>query len=268
MDREHDAVDHHTFRALKTNIIMNEPANAPLPAPANAPAPALTATAKPLPEATWEQVRRWADWAAKFERGSLACQLMAGFGLLGLREQYVERPHVAIREVSHRETPHFNKLIEKELRVSRATAYRWMAMADALRAKYGDMKAPDRMRALLSTSPKDWTLYETELVMAFVDKVTDGKTAVAYLKELGLTRPEKRVTPQPLPAPAPAAPTEKQIETAQAQWKKLRQQIEQYGNAFEVLDDDTVMMQMTLFATAARLRADWLQRRHKTQSAA
>lgn len=239
---------------LKTNSIMNTPTTALTPA---TPPVAL--------EANWESVRRWADWATKFERGSLACQVMAGFGLLGLHEQYVARPQIPGRSVSHDGTRTFKKLLIKELSISRTTAYRWMDMAKALRARYGDMTAPERMRTLLAVSPKDWTPGDSKLVQALVDQVTDGKTALGFLKEIGVTQIKKRAA---LPAPALAASKVIDLKTAAAQWTSLQKQLHRYGKAYEVLGEESVQQQIVELASAVNVRQTWLENRLKARPAA
>ncbi len=257
---------------------MNEPTtqNDSLPQPLTQTDATLTATnainptpaPQPPGEASWESVRRWTDWAAKFGRGSLACQVMAGFGLLGLRDTYDiknGRPSHD-KKLSHNEKVSWNNLVSNELHISSATTYRWMKMAKALRDQYGDLTAPDRLRALLGTSPKDWTTDDSELVVALVDQVTDGKTALAFLRELGVTRRPARPQRQAHPKPDKTLPTDQQIETAKTRWDKLRRELRQYGRAFEILDELDVSAQIVILTTATHARQNWLDRQNLISS--
>jgi len=210
---------------------------------------------QPLAPASWDSVRRWTGLAAQFGRCSIACQVMAGFELLALHEEQQVRGGRPKEKLGHGGRVSWRGLIEKELQIPGRTGDRWMHMAELFQAKYGKLNAPERLRALLEVSPRQWSNEDTNFMVNFLDEVTEGKSQAQFMIDLGL-----RKQPKALPAPkAPPTPADVSAAEAAGEWRDLRARIERYGIKFVALDDAAVQAQMNVAATMFQAREQWLR---------
>lgn len=146
--------------------------------------------ASPAPLDAWNKVRRYAEHAALFQRASLACQIMAGFELIALRDSSKakagRRPAGNVSGSRTHSGEGFQAEVEKLGGISRSTAYEWMEMAKAAKPRLarGDFD----LAAVLEKSPASLTPAEQELLKKAVHKISDGRTQLHFMLECGVTK--------------------------------------------------------------------------------
>jgi len=261
------------------------PIHSSSPRPASSPAGALTTAPK-----GWAGVEYWSRSAANFSHAAVASQVMAGFELLELKRvagirrganlgnqraaKKKQNPHDAV-SVFENQLPHdaviesgqsWDELVREYARVSVDTASRWMAMADACRPRIKRMSGADRLVDLLQMPPSQWTMVEAELVCGAVHKLSDGKTQMEFMLELGITK-----MPQGAGAKGGARPPAGKKDALQAlaeeqavareEWAHAEQLINDYYQVkFCVLNDAEVEAQCGSLEMALQARRKWLAR--------
>lgn len=165
-------------------IIDIEPATLPTPSAA---LPALD---------PWAKVRRYAEHAALFQRASLACQIMAGFELIALRDATKRQGKRSDTSSASRKKLDGNTSasrnnsgegflaeVEKLGGISRSSAYEWMEMAKVARPRLA--KGDYDLAAILEKHPGALSPAEQELLKTAVHKISDGRKQMEFLLECG-----------------------------------------------------------------------------------
>jgi hypothetical protein len=133
----------------------------------------------------WAEVRQWVNDSAKFQHASLCCQVMAGFSLGELREHYgitqgkrtdINFPHDA---------GSWPELVKQHAGISDDTARRWIDMARGVKALWKKLPAREKLKALMSVPPSQWTDDDSKLIADATHKITDGRTQLEFMMDLG-----------------------------------------------------------------------------------
>jgi hypothetical protein len=161
----------------------------------------------------WEGVRFWAQTAAKFERCSLVCQVMAGIELVALHqvkrvkagnqgkgaslnEQGASGKKFNSNTMLELDVPkdesfggkRWVDLVKEFAGVSEMTAWRWMEMARAVKPRLKKLGGDERLRTLLALPVAEWTADDQAVIEAAVHKVADGRTQLDFMMELGIAK--------------------------------------------------------------------------------
>ena len=220
-----------------------------VPSPASAPA-------------TWETVRYYADTAAKFQRCTLACHVMAGFALTELHK--TNRPKRGPK-VGGQDQTSWGEIVEDEAGISRITAWKWMEMAKACRPRLKKLDGTDRLKALLELHPSQWSQDDTHLLSEAVHKITDGKTQLEFMWELGVAKKPQgsgatggaREHP-PRPQMTPELEHAQMVQFAKTDWEHLRVGLMAYMEKFAFLSDHEINIQIAVLERCASLRLKWI----------
>lgn len=158
---------------------------------AGEPGRAVATLPKGTPElvsGTWDGARRWRDAAVRMEQGKLFCQVMLGFELLALRNTLnVEHGKKTDCSQIGNSADNWVELLEKELRLSRTSAYRMMEMADAAKPrlkKLPELAGFDPCAQAIADLPEP----AQAALLTAVRKLTDGATQVEFMREVGLAK--------------------------------------------------------------------------------
>lgn len=135
----------------------------------------------------WDLAKKFTRGAEQFERCKVACQLLAGLELIGLYKKYGIK-----RGGDRRSNPNhlglkWEDLVKKQLGISDETARNWMGMAKAAAPrlkKIGGFKD----LPLLELAPHAWPENQQQLLEKAVHKITDGKTQLEFMFELGIAK--------------------------------------------------------------------------------
>lgn len=139
----------------------------------------------------WERAKGWTDSAGNFERCKLACQVMAGFELIALKAE------MGVRRGGDRTGANPSNLgllgtweetVKARVGISDETARNWMAMAMKAQPRIQKLGGADALKEILTRPASEWDAGEAEMVQATVAKLTDGKTQLDFMRELGLER--------------------------------------------------------------------------------
>lgn len=138
----------------------------------------------------WQEVKAWAADAAKFQHASLACQVMAGFSLNELREHYGSQQGKRSDLTSPNDSAKlgFQELVREKCGISDDTARNWMKMAEGVKSLWKKLPARDRLKALMSLPPSQWTEDDSKLIADATHKITDGRTQLEFMWELGCAK--------------------------------------------------------------------------------
>lgn len=241
------------------------PASPPVTPEANAPALPKALASLPVEVAgSWDAARLWRDAAVAMERGKLFCQVMLGLELIALKEVFGISQGKRT-DLSQNETSWSADLVEKELGISRATAFRIMAMADAARLRL------KKLPALQGVDQGEFSLFSLNSAQrasleTAVHKLTDGRTQAEFCQDLGIAK---------LPAGAKSAgrkpgeggsrrlSEEEKLKTAQehavGDWQFLeRSLLMGYKTLFCLLPDPQVEAQIDALQKALDARKVWL----------
>jgi hypothetical protein len=146
----------------------------------------IAPAANPL-AARWAKAKRFIEAATLFQRASLAGQIMAGLELIELHKAYDVQRGGDHRSKFHGETLiTWDAALEKEVGISRTTAWRWMEMGRAARPRLA--KSDLELGAILEKNPGALTGPEQELLKKAVHKISDGKTQLEFMLEAGVTK--------------------------------------------------------------------------------
>jgi hypothetical protein len=148
---------------------------------------------------TWDAVRYWVGVSTRLKHADLACQVMAGFALVELKQASRVRRGRPEKEFPHdagiNGQPTGNQhrdawgiVVARESGVSEDTAGRWMAMALGVRARWAKLPVMDRLSALMSAPPSQWVEADAAMIASAVRDVTDGKTQLDFMAELGICK--------------------------------------------------------------------------------
>lgn len=133
----------------------------------------------------WDAARRYVEAASLFQKASLAAQVMAGFELTALHKAYDMRPGKR-SDLYHDDRGSWKEAISKHLGVSEMTAWRWMEMAKAAKPRLA--KGDLQLGEILGKHPAALTAVEQELLTKAVHKITDGRTQLEFMLELGVAK--------------------------------------------------------------------------------
>lgn len=157
--------------------------------------PAVAPKLPPFPVAvagTWDGARKWRDASVAMERGKLFCQVMLGFELVALRatiglQQGGDHKTAEGRSKSQSGTLIWDEALERELGLSRTTAYRLMEMAEAARPR---LKKTPELRDFDPTAQPVALLPapQQEALESAVKKLTDGSTQARFMRDLGIAK--------------------------------------------------------------------------------
>lgn len=146
----------------------------------------IAPAANPL-AARWAKAKRFIEAATLFQRASLAGQIMAGLELGELHKIYESQGRRSDLTSSHNVTKlSWEEALEKEVGISRMTAWRWMEMGRAARPRLA--KSDLELGAILEKNPGSLTAAEQELLKKAVHKISDGKTQLEFMLEAGVTK--------------------------------------------------------------------------------
>lgn len=137
---------------------------------------------------TWDGARRWRDAAVAMEEGKLFCQVMMGFELIALRAAVgVEHGKKTDSSQLGKSADNWVELLEKELGISKTSAYRLMEMAEGAKPRLKalpELREFDPSTVAVSALPEETHAALTKAVK----KLTDGATQVEFMRELGLAK--------------------------------------------------------------------------------
>lgn len=143
-------------------------------------------------EAHWSRAERWLTAIKQLEVSRLAAQVMAGFELIHLHEHYRIKPgkRTDLMNLPHRVGGSWEELVKERLSISDQTAWRWMEMAKAARPRLKKLGGENvgALIELMLTNPAAVPAEQIEEVQAAVSKLTDGRSQVEFMAELGLVK--------------------------------------------------------------------------------
>jgi hypothetical protein len=155
------------------------------------------------------------------------------------------------------------RILQAEAGLKERTAEIYMNLARACRPRLKRLHGTDRLRALLDLSPSQWTAEDTELVDAAVRKLTNGRTQMEFMCELGLVclPPGYRARGTYHPRHEPSSVEEElrvAREIARNDWRQIDRLLDLYGGKFLLLQDDEVQAQCAILETLLQARRKWL----------
>lgn len=128
---------------------------------------------------------RGAEMAAKI---SVAFQALTGLELIAIKKE-LGYTHGGARNSSAKDSHlTWEDLVKRELGIGKDTARTWMAMADAMKPRLKKLEGGLAALPLLELPPAQWTEEQSGQLTKAVKKLTDGKTQLAFLEELGLAK--------------------------------------------------------------------------------
>lgn len=223
---------------------------------------------------TWDGARKWRDAAVAMEQGKLFCQVMLGFELLALRAMTPDEHGKRTDLTSSQAGTKWVELIDKELGLSRTSAYRMMEMAEAAKPR---LKKLPGLRDFDPTAQPVASLPapQQEALTTAVKKLTDGTTQVEFMRELGLAKfPQgggatgrakgeggrKKLTP--------SEEAEIMRTLARDDWRALEGNLlGAYRSKFCFLSDPEVTAQVAALETALEARKAWLKAKPEARDA-
>lgn len=220
-----------------------------------------------------EKIRQYAQAAEKLARGSLAMQVMAGFELSELRKSSPYVQGGGRKQSGHRgrieENAPFSaystweSFLEGHLSLPVRTASRWIAMADAARPRLRKLDGFQALvQDLLLRPISSLTEEETAVLTKAVAKITDGRSQLDFMAELGLVKqpgnPNLGGATQGGGRKGGLAAEDKIREQAQEDWHTAERALVGGGNSFTLLKDSEIEAQLEVLMRAARVRREWL----------
>lgn len=236
--------------------------------PAKTEQPATLALAKldKLPVAgitgTWDGARKWRDGAKMMEQGKLFCQVMLGLELITLRAALPNESGKRSDLTSSQLGTRWEELLDKELELSRSSAYRMMEMAEEAKKrlkKLPELKDFDPTTTAFAELPEK----QAEALTSAVKKLTDGSTQTEFMREMGLAKNPGagagRKAGDGGNAPKSIG-TQADIAKALAadDWRHLDGLLLTYRAKFTLLDDMAVTAQVAALEQALNARKQWL----------
>jgi hypothetical protein len=236
-----------------------------------------------------ERLKAFADASNRFARASLAMQVMAGIQLSEIRRL---SPYTRGGMRSRKSNPHDAGLIENAhdsavlvktagendpfagfatweaflggcIGISADTAGRWMAMAEAARPRlkridgWGDLIRDLMERPIASLEPS-----EIDVLAKAVAKITDGRTQLDFLQELGIVKkpsnPSLGGNTGGRPASSGVLEGSVLIKAATEDWAQAHRALIGGQCGFTVLSDAEIEAQLDTLTRAIRVRREWL----------
>lgn len=237
-----------------------------------------------------DRLRQYATASDRFARASLAMQVMAGIELLdikrsapyghgGKRTRISSRhdddlPKNANDSASLAKTGQGNDpfagfatwdaFLTQNLGISVATAGRWIAMAEAARPRlkrldgWGSLVRDLMERPIATLDPS-----EIDVLAKAVAKITDGRTQLDFLQELGIVKKPGNPslggnTGGRAGSGSGVIDDEAIVRAAQEDWSTIHRGIAGGGMSFTVLPDAEIEAQIDWLSKALRARREWL----------
>ncbi len=211
----------------------------------------------------WGAIRKYAEAARQFGRAQVACQVMAGLGLLELRKQHAPRRG---RRAAHAEgKASWDDVVAEHAGIGKDTATIWMKMAEVVRPRLRKMSgAGELFREILRRPIGELTESQQLLLQDAVHKVTDGYSQLEFLRELGIcTQPAGHgakggdLGGRKPKAGAPEDGAEAKL--ARDDWAKVFETLDASRANFAALPDHEVEAQIAELDLAIRARRAWLR---------
>lgn len=220
---------------------------------------------------TIEGARRWLDSARRLEEAKIFCQVMLGFELRVLWTAAIK--HGGDRKSDEAKSSRKNcdlithDQICEALKLSEGSIRNYMAMADGCAPRL--RKLPGLQGFDPATTPIAALPEKTQTALTTaVRKLTDGKTQVEFMRELGIAKlpPGAGATGRPKgeggrpPAPSLGEQAEIMREMAAKDWAYLDDLLlHGYRSKFTLLNDAQVIGQIAALETALGARKTWLK---------
>lgn len=262
--------------------------------------PAPQAPIDPMaPTGSVLRLRQYVSTAQHLMKASLAMQVMAGFELSELKRlsPYRQgRKPVAGKKpqragfsngspdfpvVTKDAGPNFENAatweewLHAEIGISADTAGRWMAMADAARTRLRRLDGfGDLVRDLMERPITALSGPELELLESAVKKLTDGRTQMDFLAELGLAKKPGNpslggATQGGGPKSGVGLVDDAKIKAAAVEdWGLAERYLVGGAASFTVLDDSLIEAQLDVLVRAAQIRREWLAANSKDRTPA
>lgn len=235
-----------------------------------------------------DRLRQYATQSDRFARASLAMQVMAGFELLEIKAQspYTRggrrtpksNPHDAgLTKNAHDSAvlaktapsnpfdgwPTWETFLNQALQISADTAGRWMAMAENARPRLKKLDGwGSLVRDLMERPISDLNPDEVEVLSRAVAKITDGRTQLDFLAELGIVKrpgnPALGGNTGGRPAAIGVIDDEAIKRAAVEDWATVDRGLRGGGMGFTVLTDAEIEAQIDLLTAAVRVRREWI----------
>ena len=235
-----------------------------------------------------DRLRQYATQSDRFARASLAMQVMAGFELLEIKAQspYTRggrrtpksNPHGAGLTKNAQDSallaqtapsnpfegwPTWETFLHQALGISADTAGRWMAMAENARHRLKKLDGWGALvRDLMERPIADLNPEEVDVLSRAVAKITDGRTQLDFLAELGIVKrpgnPALGGNTGGRPAASGVIDDEAIKRAAIEDWATVDRGIRGGGMGFTVLTDAEIEVQIELLTRAVRVRREWI----------
>jgi hypothetical protein len=236
-----------------------------------------------------DRLRQYATQSDRFARASLAMQVMAGFELLEIKAQspYTRggrrtpksNPHDAgLTKNAHESAvlaktapsnpfdgwPTWETFLNQALQISADTAGRWMAMAENARPRLKKLDGwGSLVRDLMERPIADLNPDEVDVLSRAVAKITDGRTQLDFLQQLGIVKhpgnPKLGGNTGGRPSASAVIGDDKIKAAAIDDWATIERGIVGGGMSFTVLTDAEVEAQIEWLSRAIRVRHQWLE---------
>jgi hypothetical protein len=224
------------------------------------------------------RVRQYVDAGEKMFRAGLAMHVMAGFELLDLRKASPysrggdrksapgSNRHCGglIENTPFSAYPTWDSFVSSGLGLAPRTVERWMKMAEAVKPRlkrltgWGDLVRDLIERPITELSPE-----ECETLTKAVSKLTDGRTQLDFMVELGLVKSPGNpnlggATMGGGRKPGALLDEDAIAKAARADWELCSKSLVTIGATFTVLPDSEIEAQIELLQRALSARRKWL----------
>lgn len=215
---------------------------------------------------TAEGVRRWVDAAEKFGRCAVACQVMAGFELLEVKKTLGFIQGGRRSKGQNRNDCGFaswEEYVRSEIGLSDRTAFNWMRMAESAKPRLKKLAGIGSLiRDILTKPVSELSPTESQLLTDAVHKLTDGRTQLDFLVELGLAK-----SPQGSAAKGgnlgqgeTETPSDEDMRRmARESWTVIAERLSLERESFTLLDDAQVEALLDYTDHLARAMRAWLR---------
>lgn len=215
---------------------------------------------------TAEGVRRWVDAAEKFGRCAVACQVMAGFELLELKKAlgFVQgRKPAGGKNRNDCGFSTWEEYVRSEVGLSDRTAFNWMRMAEAAKPRLKKLSGIGALiRDILTKPVADLSPTETQLLTDAVHKLTDGRTQMDFMVELGLAKAPQGSAAKGgnLGHGAASTPSDEDMrKVVRESWTHIAERLSLEKESFTLLDDPQVEALIDYTDRLNRAMRGWLR---------
>ncbi len=147
----------------------------------------------------WDAAKQYVDASKKFTVAALACQVMAGFELIELHKEHGiysgKRTDLGTSADGQPRLPaegkSWGEIVQEKVGLAERTANTWMKIAERAAPLLANLEGADRLKAILAAGPAAWNPDDSALMFQSVRQVTDGKTQLDLLNQLGAMAPQK-----------------------------------------------------------------------------